>query len=762
MLSQGPPLRTRTPQSDISVFQHQQQQQQQPPFHQYATRRSMSFQSPQNITDRYTSPPTHEDATNSDFPVSSSHSPEAPPKHVAFELMFTEPSHRARLPMRVAIFPHDATESIITTVKNFYGLYEGIKGVSFEDECGHTLIARYENFRNGMTVYVRAIVDQSAPLSPSGPSLDRPGSPVKADSGFYQQEPHTMLPPQPAQVLTYGEPYPPTGDMAPRKRSVSPSMGRGRSNDPDGPYPGQRKNYRSRSALKSRGSSTYDGHPELIDEATNGYSSSDGGQGSVTSSRKAKSEPLASAEISLDNIVEGGRRKRAKFESSELPLFVPPQVPLAGSSSSVSPARQGNGQNGLLSYIHPSQRPLAYGQPLQSPQSFGHSETGLGYVVGAASSYSTPSGAQHKHHLRTRANGALPTPSSTGATPAAGVPGVLPTPDPTIASCISDEDVAIQLMRLGDASNISNRTRNSTSTVDDALSGAADVASSSSPASDSEVDSDDTEQPSLPPRQSHEMRESSPIPLPGSTKRRHKHLDEILPSFDSTEPSGDEADQVKPHSSEDGYRYEHRNGNILQADYVEGVSVEKANSLIEPTQPKPIKNKANTNGSNKSRTTTNFIKSGKVTKPRTSNSAKNKSKLSTTSNVKTPISPASLPPHSRKASSASTINFQHQFGDDEEDLSSKPRCQRCRKSKKGCDRQRPCQRCKDAGIGIEGCVSEDEGNGRKGRFGRHMGVPVKKDSGETVPTGEVEPVSAAIGSIPPAAVGLDKSKKRKR
>ena len=44
-------------------------------------------------------------------------------------------------------------------------------------------------------------------------------------------------------------------------------------------------------------------------------SDSDGGPASsVTGSRKA--EPLASADISLDNIVEGGRRKRAKFESS--------------------------------------------------------------------------------------------------------------------------------------------------------------------------------------------------------------------------------------------------------------------------------------------------------------------------------------------------------------------------------------------------------------------------------------------------------------
>ena len=33
--------------------------------------------------------------------------------------------------------------------------------------------------------------------------------------------------------------------------------------------------------------------------------------------------------------------------------------------------------------------------------------------------------------------------------------GVLPTPDPTIASCISDEDAALQLIWLGDTSNIS-------------------------------------------------------------------------------------------------------------------------------------------------------------------------------------------------------------------------------------------------------------------------------------------------------------------
>jgi hypothetical protein len=134
----------------------------------------------------------------------------------------------------------------------------------------------------------------------------------------------------------------------------------------------------------------------------------------------------------------------------------------------------------------------------------------------------------------------------------------------------------------------------------------------------------------------------------------------------------------------------------------------------------------------------------------------------------TPLPPPSHPPTavanpvvSRKMPS-SAVNFQHQLAADEEDLSTKPRCQRCRKSKKGCDRQRPCQRCKDAGIGIEGCISEDEGNGRKGRYGRHMGVPVKKSLGSVAAAEELQPTGPTLG-VPPAPLGVaDKNKKRKR
>jgi hypothetical protein len=62
-------------------------------------------------------------------------------------------------------------------------------------------------------------------------------------------------------------------------------------------------------------------------DAMNGYSSSDGGHGSVTSSKRGKADKV-NAEISLENIVEGGRRfKRAKFESSVWNLILPSTLP---------------------------------------------------------------------------------------------------------------------------------------------------------------------------------------------------------------------------------------------------------------------------------------------------------------------------------------------------------------------------------------------------------------------------------------------------
>lgn len=291
-----------------------------------------------------------------------------------------------------------------------------------------------------------------------------------------------------------------------------------------------------------------------------------------------------------------------------------------------------------------------------------------------------------------------------------------------------DKDVALQLMRLGEMSNISHG-RTSASTLDDTFSGKADAASSTGATSDSESE----EEQELPPRPA--KREASPILPPGHVKKFRQHLDDILPSQDSTEPSGDEGDY------EDGQDETFRPG--LKEDPLDLDGKPKMPKLKSmPLMGKP-------------RISASGIKV--KSKPKTSRPGQVKSKKSISAPTSAkPISPTSLPPQSRKTSNASALNFQHQLAEDEEDLSSKPRCQRCRKSKKGCDRQRPCQRCKDAGLSADQCVSEDEGNGRKGRYGRHMGVAVRKED-EGMDMGFMPSAMTAGGQGSP-----DKSKKRKR
>jgi hypothetical protein len=277
-------------------------------------------------------------------------------------------------------------------------------------------------------------------------------------------------------------------------------------------------------------------------------------------------------------------------------------------------------------------------------------------------------------------------------------------------------------MRLGDASNISSHGRTSTSTLDDAFSGKAEAASSSDE-SDNGSDAEDQDLPALPYSMGHPAGDRLPAG------------DEVTQAFDSGDTSGDEYEDNRDES------FKGESDEIMPDEHQH--------------DPRPS---IDGTGASKGRPTvlgSKVLKSGKPRAP----SSKGKAKFSNA--AKAPISPTSLPSQSRKASSAS-LNFQHQLGADEEDLSTKPRCQRCRKSKKGCDRQRPCQRCKDAGIGIEGCISEDEGNGRKGRYGRHMGVPVKKGSADMSPTEDMAMSGVPANYSPLPAISTDKSKKRKR
>lgn len=295
---------------------------------------------------------------------------------------------------------------------------------------------------------------------------------------------------------------------------------------------------------------------------------------------------------------------------------------------------------------------------MQSPRGYG----GLAQADG----FATPAGRP--------ARGSI---SYVGAGAASGM-GALPTPDPTVGSCMSEEDkdVAIQLMRLGDMSNVSHG-RTSTSTQDETFSGKADAASSTGATSDGESESEDE----LPPARRQKLDD-------GASKLVYQTTEAHFTPSDEMDPN--DLRQIKPKA------------------------IMKKPSILKPIHQKP----------------------------KSSNKVKKLPPLST--GAESP---------DRKQSVASTGSLQP-GDDDHPDLSSKPRCQRCRKSKKGCDRQRPCSRCKDAGLSADQCVSEDEGNGRKGRYGRHMGVPVKVTDVAVLTQPSLLP-AAPIES-------MDKNKKRKR
>ena len=307
--------------------------------------------------------------------------------------------------------------------------------------------------------------------------------------------------------------------------------------------------------------------------------------------------------------------------------------------------------------------------------------------------------------------GALTTPGSDGrrtrgntgfASSGPNNSGVLPTPDPTVASCMSEEDkdVAMQLMRLGEMSNISHG-RTSASTLDDTFSGRADATSSTGATSEGTSDSED-EQPAA--RRQKLDASGLAKPINGTT------IAQFSPAHPSIETNFDDTD----YSNADSKKMARQKLNKAPSTKP---------SINKIKGPRPI----------------------------------NKVKKMLPPAIQGPISPASAT--TQKPPIVPTGTIPGPGEDEQPDLSSKPRCQRCRKSKKGCDRQRPCGRCRDAGLSADQCISEDEGNGRKGRYGRHMGVPIKKEDIPAVPQPVLLP-GAPITSM--TATTLDKSKKRKR
>ena len=350
-------------------------------------------------------------------------------------------------------------------------------------------------------------------------------------------------------------------------------------------------------------------------------------------------------------------------------------MPAATSNPSVSPARRIEHQRPSMPFGFTGQNPFTNPRPMHATRNFNHGVQSNMYPAHTAG------------HGRSRSMVGIPTNR------------ILPTPDPTVGSCVSEEDkdVALQLMRLGDMSNISHG-RTSASTLDDTFSGKADAASSTGATSDSESDSEE-EVPSA--------RRQKPD-VSGVSQAVYQTTEAHFAPAAGVEASTDEVDA-------------------------------KAQPLKTKSAPKP-----------KAPSSSSKTKNSKSSKPQV-----------TTKKLPPgpggPISPASAP-GSRKQSITSTNGLPQAGDDDHPDLSTKPRCQRCRKSKKGCDRQRPCGRCRDAGLTAEQCISEDEGNGRKGRYGRHMGVPIKNE----VPVcGQPALLPAAAMAVPPV-MAADKAKKRKR
>ncbi|KAF3125742.1 hypothetical protein TWF703_010730 [Orbilia oligospora] len=347
-------------------------------------------------------------------------------------------------------------------------------------------------------------------------------------------------------------------------------------------------------------------------------------------------EPVASAEISVENILEGSRRKRLKFESSatqELPLF-PEMTNRFGppSSSSASPSR-------------PTPQLTPYSQP------------------GHQTAYAHPQSA----YLYSLGTEPTPPPSATTNTRV-----TLPTPAPTIASCISDEDAAIQLMRLGEKPTNNGHSHHHHQ-----------FRHQYSP------DLDYNGQPT------HTL-----LPSPVS-HGYSQHTSPVRVGYSRTLTYEEAEDDV-------------RDGNYVASDDYQDEDDEIpllhkrshfAPNRQAPPPPNGVRKKAPSKPKKIKKPTNNLIPAPQLNAfpgyPSADTSFNGLEAATSLANLANPEGKyiqqgVMLPPEPQE--------------------NQKPRCQRCRKSKKGCDRQRPCQRCKDAGIPADQCISEDEAGTRRGRM----------------------------------------------
>lgn len=188
-------------------------------------------------------------------------------------------------PKTFYIRPHDTTDSIMDTVKHLFGMSRQYDlGISLEDADGLSFIPSYENFLDGMPVYVR--IEDSL------------------RSNLVYRHPYNLR--QSQGMSNRSSAFPTSRSVSPQsngRRSTSATVmqlygGRGRS--------------LKRSALHLDS----DAEQEMIQQDGLWYRLPH--QSLLPEDEeepRTKAASVASADISVENIVEGSRRKRPKFSS---------------------------------------------------------------------------------------------------------------------------------------------------------------------------------------------------------------------------------------------------------------------------------------------------------------------------------------------------------------------------------------------------------------------------------------------------------------
>lgn len=216
------------------------------------------------------------------------------PSDESKETLFHCSSH-ARIPLRLALRPTLTTADVDTLVRTFFGLNAGdvisyVKGDQSFATVGLEECMRTPEFTVMVTPDLRY---QQHPFAPSQTNARHPSAHI---SGYGLTSRAQM-------VSQYA-------------RSISPSSGRGRrSGSANGTNGG-----RSRSMKRQASGHSHPPVEELVDDFildNNVYEQPPLLlQSTLVDSKGNRVEPVASADISLDNIVEGSRRKRAKFSSA--------------------------------------------------------------------------------------------------------------------------------------------------------------------------------------------------------------------------------------------------------------------------------------------------------------------------------------------------------------------------------------------------------------------------------------------------------------